>query len=60
MKEFVCKETGAADANIEITKDPSIIGGFIFEVADKRIDASISRQLEELRREFIEKNGRVV
>lgn len=45
---------------LKTSVDPSIIGGFIFEVADKRIDASISRQLEELRREFIEKNGRVV
>lgn len=45
---------------LKTSVDPSIIGGFIFEVADKRIDASISRQLEELRREFIEKNRRVV
>ena len=45
---------------LKTSVDPSIIGGFIFEVADKRIDASISRQLDELRREFIEKNGRVV
>ena len=45
---------------LKTSVDPSIIGGFIFEVADKRIDASISRQLEELRREFIEKNGRIV
>lgn len=42
------------------TVDPSIIGGFIFEVADRRIDASISRQMEELRRQFIEKNERIV
>lgn len=45
---------------LKTSVDPSIIGGFIFEVADRRIDASISRQLEELRRQFMEKNARIV
>ena len=40
--------------------DPAIIGGFVFEVDDKKIDASVSRQLEELRHQFIEKNARLV
>lgn len=43
---------------LTVSVDPSIIGGFVFEVADKRIDASVSRQLEDLRRRFIEQNNR--
>ena len=46
--------------DLQTVVDPSIIGGFIFEVADRRIDASVSRQLAELRRQFIEKNARIV
>ncbi len=45
---------------LSVTVDPSIIGGFVFEVADKRIDASVSRQLEDLRRRFIEQNNRLM
>lgn len=40
--------------------DPSIIGGFVLTVDDVRIDASVSRQLETIRKEFIEKNLRIV
>lgn len=40
--------------------DPSLIGGFIFEVADRRVDASVSRQLADLKHQFEEKNERVV
>jgi F-type H+-transporting ATPase subunit delta len=34
--------------------EPSIIGGFILEYSDKRIDTSISQKLNRLRREFKE------
>lgn len=40
--------------------DPSIMGGFIFVVDDRMLDASVSRQLELIRREFIQKNNRIV
>ena len=40
--------------------DPSLIGGFVLEVDDCRLDASVSRQLDDIRREFIEKNKRIV
>lgn len=45
---------------LTVSVDSSIIGGFVFEVADKRIDASVSRQLEDLRRRFIEQNNRMM
>jgi F-type H+-transporting ATPase subunit delta len=40
--------------------DPSLIGGFTLSVDDKLLDASVSRQLEEIRRQLMEKNKRIV
>lgn len=40
--------------------DPSLIGGFVFEVEDRLLDASVSHQLELIKRQFIEKNRRIV
>mgnify|MGYP004536773545 CR=1 FL=1 len=46
--------------DLKTVVNPSLIGGFIFEVADRRVDASVARQLADLRRQFEEKNERVV
>ncbi len=40
--------------------NPSLIGGFVFEVEDTVLDASVSRQIDIIRRQFIEKNRRIV
>ena len=40
--------------------DPSIIGGFIFEIDGLRLDASTAAQLKSVRKQFIEKNRRIV
>lgn len=40
--------------------DPSVIGGFILEIDDRMLDASIATQIARLRREFIEKAKRIV
>lgn len=40
--------------------DPSIIGGFTLNVDDRLLDASVSSQLEEIRRQLIDKNRRIV
>ena len=40
--------------------DPSIEGGFIFEVDTYRLDASVATQLRRVKRQFIEKNRRIV
>lgn len=51
LKAFVCKETGAADAKIEIVKDPSIIGGFIIQVGNKQYDRSLKSKLSSIKEE---------
>lgn len=40
--------------------DPSIEGGFIFEVGTYRLDASVATQLRRVKQQFIEKNRRIV
>lgn len=40
--------------------DESLIGGFRLEVEDRLLDASVSRQLDIIRRRFEEKNRRIV
>ena len=40
--------------------DDSLIGGFRLEVEDRLLDASVSRQLDIIRRRFEEKNRRIV
>ncbi len=58
LREFVGKEGYTAEMVTSI--DPQIIGGFIFSVDDGVVDASVRRQLDDLRREFKEKNRRII
>lgn len=51
LKAFVCKKTGAADAKIELVKDPSIIGGFIIQVGNKQYDRSLKSKLSSIKEE---------
>lgn len=51
LKAFVCKETGATDAKIELVKDPSIIGGFIIQVGNKQYDRSLKSKLSSIKEE---------
>lgn len=39
---------------------PSIEGGFIFDINDFRLDASIATQLKKVKKQFIDKNRRIV
>lgn len=40
--------------------DPSIEGGFIFEINTYRLDASVADQMRRIKQQFIEKNRRIV
>lgn len=59
LRELIGKETGC-ELLLEVKVDPSLIGGFVFEVEDMILDASVSRQLDVIRHQFIEKNRRIV
>lgn len=42
---------------LDITEDPSIIGGLIVDIGDKQIDASISQRLKGLGRALLDNNN---
>ncbi len=59
LKDLVREKTGD-DVIIEREVDPSLIGGFVFDIDNYLMDASIKRQLEMIRQQFIEKNRRII
>ena len=58
------KETAAAAVHAEMKLqtlvDPSIGGGFVFDINDYRLDASIATQLKRVKQQFIDRNKRIV
>jgi len=59
LRDLIEKRTGCK-LILKTEVNPSLIGGFVFEVEDTVLDASVSRQLDIIRRQFIEKNRRIV
>ena len=47
---------GFTEIDFRTEVNPDLIGGFIVQVEDKRLDASIARQLATIRKEWEEKN----
>ena len=45
---------------IETKVDPDLVGGFTLEVGDYLLDASVRRQIETIRRQFVISNNRIV
>ena len=56
----IVKERKGDTVLFEHRVDPEIIGGFIFDIDGLRLDASVATQLKSVRRQFIEKNRRIV
>ena len=54
------KERTGDEAQIDVEVDPSLIGGFIFDIDDAIIDKSVAHKLELIKIQFIEKNRRIV
>lgn len=49
-----------AQMELQTEVDPSIEGGFIFDINDFRLDTSIATQLKRVKQQFIDKNRRIV
>ncbi len=45
---------------IETKVDPELIGGFTLEIGNYLLDASVRRQIETIRRQFVIQNNRIV
>lgn len=59
LKALVKQKTGD-DVIIEVDVDPDIIGGFVFDIDDYLLDASVKRQLDLIREQFVERNRRII
>lgn len=49
-----------AKMELETVVDPKIEGGFIFDINGYRLDASVATQLKRVKKQFIDKNKRIV
>ncbi len=59
LKEWIVSRTHGT-VELRTLVRPEILGGFIFEMNSTRLDASIATQLREIRKQFIERNKRIV
>lgn len=59
VRALIAGETGC-EVILDSKIDPDVIGGFVLVVDDLLLDASVRRQLELIRREYIQKNKRIV
>ena len=59
LRALVKQKTGD-DVIIEVSVDPSIVGGFVFDLDEYLMDASVKHQLDLIREEFIERNRRII
>ena len=59
LEELASARTNGV-VELETKVDPSIIGGYIIELAGFRLDASVQNQLKRIRRQFIARNRRIV
>lgn len=59
IRALVSEKTGCG-LDLTVKTDPSLIGGFKLVVDDMLLDASVSAQLEQLRRQFIDNTSRIV
>ncbi|MBQ9892299.1 MAG: ATP synthase F1 subunit delta [Bacteroidales bacterium] len=60
LEGMIRKNTGCSRVDFETSVDPSLIGGFVLDIGDLRMDASIARQLEDIRRQLTDRNRRIV
>jgi F-type H+-transporting ATPase subunit delta len=59
LEELMSRRTGAV-VHLEEGVDESLIGGFVLQVDDLQMDASVAGQLNLLRRELIDNNNRII
>ncbi len=59
MEGFFSERTGA-EVQLEMEVNPDILGGFVFELDGRMLDASVEGRFRQIRRKLIEKNSRLV
>lgn len=59
MEEIFHVKTGA-EVYLDVKINPDILGGFVFELDDWRLDASVATQIRKITRRLIDNNNRIV
>ncbi len=59
MESLFHERTGA-EVHFEMKVNPEILGGFIFELDDWRLDGSVEDHFRRIRRQLIENNNRII
>jgi len=59
-KMVEAQSQGAVDVMLDTQVDPELLGGFIFQIDDLRLDLSVKSQFEQIKKQFIEKNKRII
>lgn len=54
LSEKIRQESAFPKIQLEVCVDPSLIGGFVLEMEDILLDASIRRELKDIRKQFLE------
>lgn len=60
LKAITKESTGAESVEFIVKTDPTIIGGFIYMVEDRRLDASVLRQINDLKKVFETNQKRII
>lgn len=60
LKKSLSKDNGDAIIELDAKVDPNLIGGYIVEIAGRRLDASVANQLKRVEQQFIAKNRRII
>jgi F-type H+-transporting ATPase subunit delta len=58
--ESIFHDMTSCEVHFETSVDPELIGGFVFELDGRRLDASVRSQLERIRRSLIDEGSRIV
>ena len=57
IDKVALREVTGKDVILSVSQDPSIMGGIVIQVGDKRIDGSVARRLEELEKSLLRTNS---
>lgn len=58
--EALLREHTGCRIIMESAIDPELLGGFVLELEDEMLDASVRRQIDDIRRQLVQKNNRII
>lgn len=59
LEDLFCDRT-SCEVRLNTSVDPELIGGFIFELDGRRLDASVKSQLDRIRRAIVDESNRII